>query len=337
VGLDLHARQSTMAILEDGEETIRTRTLHGSLRSVLAEVVRVKAPFEVCYEASTGYGVVYEALVGVADRVAVGHPAKLRLIFGSKDEHNRADAKRLARLLRAGFVPEVHVPPREVRRWRALIQRRRRHVVERSGVKSALRFLLRSLGIEAPKSLWSKAGLAWVRTVGFDDPSDALMRDEHLAHLEYLNGAIGRAERRLDEVASQHPGVALLETIPGVGPRTAEAVVAWIDDPRRFKRVKAIGKYFGLVPCEDSSAGYRRLGHITKEGPAVVRGLLNQAAWRSVASSPEVRAFFERVRRDDPDRKKIAIVATMHYLARVMLSMLRTGEPWRGSVAKGTH
>ena len=201
VGLDLHARQSTMAILEDGEEAIRTRTLHGSLRSVLAEVVRVKPPFEVCYEASTGYGVVYEALVGVADRVAVGHPAKLRLIFGSKDKHNRADAKRLARLLRAGFVPEVHVPPREVRRWRALIQRRRRHVVERSGVKSALRFLLRSLGIEAPKSLWSRAGLAWVGTVGFDDASDALMRDEHLAHLEYLNGAIGRAERRLDEVA----------------------------------------------------------------------------------------------------------------------------------------
>jgi hypothetical protein len=40
-------------------------------------------------------------------------------------------------------------------------------------------------------------------------------------------------------------------------------------------------------------------------------------------------AYYERVRRDDPDRKKIAIVATAHYLVRVMAAMLRTGEVWR--------
>jgi hypothetical protein len=46
-----------------------------------------------------------------------------------------------------------------------------------------------------------------------------------------------------------------------------------------------------------------------------------------------IRAYFERVRRRDPDRRKIALVATMHYLVRVMLAMLRTGEAWRTEVA----
>lgn len=333
VGLDLHAKQSTVAILDDEEKTNepRTRTIHGSLKTVLEEVSRIKGPYEVVYEASNGYGVAYDELVKTASRVVVAHPGQLRLIFRSKDKNNRADAKRLARLLRAGFVPQVHVPKREVRRWRCLIVHRSKLVAERAGAKNALRALLRGLGIEAPKALWSKRGLAWLREVEFEDPSDALMRDDHLGRMEYLDGAIRRAESRLDAIARDHPGVALLETIPGIGPRTAEAVVAWVDEPRRFSSTKSIGNYFGLVPCEDSSADNRRLGHITKQGPAVVRWLLNQAAWKAKTKSPQVRAFFERVQRGDKDRNKIAIVATMHYLARVMLAMLRTGEAWRDS------
>ena len=330
VGLDLHAKRSTLAILEEGKEP-KIRTVEGSLKRVLEVVGGIKGPFEICFEASNGYGVVYEELAKVARRVVVGHPGQLALIFRSKSKHDRRDALKLAQLLRAGFVPAVHVPRSQVRGWRRLIQHRHRLVVQRGGVKTQVRSLLRGLGIEAPKSLWSRQGMGWLCGVVFEDPSDALTRDDHVEHLRYLEGAIRRAEKRLDAIAAEHPGVALLKTIPGIGARTAEALVAWIDDPRRFRTTKAIGKYFGLVPCEDSSAGKRRLGHITREGPSVVRSLLNQAAWRARSVSPQVRAFFERVQRGDKDRKKIAAVATMHYLARVALAMLRTGEAWRHS------
>ena len=67
---------------------------------------------------------------------------------------------------------------------------------------------------------------------------------------------------------------------------------------------------------------------MTKEGPPVIRWLLTQAAWQAIGRVPEVRAFRDRVMRDDPDRKKIATVATMHYLARAMLAMLRDGSVW---------
>jgi transposase len=74
-------------------------------------------------------------------------------------------------------------------------------------------------------------------------------------------------EQELNRQARKTPAVALLRTIPGVGARTAEAVVAFIDDPHRFRNAKAVGRYFGLVPSQDQSGERNRLGHVTREGP----------------------------------------------------------------------
>ena len=91
-------------------------------------------------------------------------------------------------------------------------------------------------------------------------------------------------------------------TVPGVGPRTAEAMAAWIDRPARFASNKRIGSYFGLVPCQDTSAGKERLGHITQQGPSLVRALLTEASWQAIRRSPEVRRYFERAQRGDPKK-----------------------------------
>ena len=98
-----------------------------------------------------------------------------------------------------------------------------------------------------------------------------------------------------------------------------------MDDPNRFRNAKAVGRYFGLVPCQDQSGDKNRLGHITREGAPVVRQLVAEAAWQALRRSTAVRAYFERVQRGDPQRKKSALVATAHYLVRVMWAMLRHG------------
>ena len=73
------------------------------------------------------------------------------------------------------------------------------------------------------------------------------------------------------------------------------------------------GRYFGMVPSQDASARSNWLGHITREGPSVVRHVVVEAAWQGIRRSARLRAFSERVRRADPARKKIALVATAHY------------------------
>ena len=143
-----------------------------------------------------------------------------------------------------------------------------------------------------------------------------------------LGNDLGRLLNHTDKLAQQHPGVALLKTIPGIGPRTAEALLAYIDDPHRFARIKRVSAYFGLVPSQDASGGTNRLGHITKKGPATVRKLLVEASWRCVDKCPQMRELFERIAGGKKDRRKIALVAVAHKLVRIALSMLKSGEAW---------
>jgi transposase len=329
LGIDVHYRVSVVCILDEHGRKVKTVTVKGHWRNLLAFLQGLDEPFCVCYEASTGYGWLHDRLTRIAESVQVAHPGQLRLIFRSKRKHDRVDAEKLAKLLFLGEVPQVHVPRRDVRSWRSLIEHRAGLLRDRTGIKNRIRALLRTHAVIAPKGLWTKKGLAWLETLELPSAMEALQRDMLLEKLRLQENMLKRVEAVLKEIADTHPGVMLLMTIPGVGIRTAEAVVAYIDDPKRFKSVKAIGAYFGLVPSEDTSAGKQRLGHITREGPATVRRLLTEAAWQSIRRSADSRTYFERVMQGQADRKKIAVVATAHRLLRAMLAMLRTGEVWR--------
>ena len=127
----------------------------------------------------------------------------------------------------------------------------------------------------------------------------------------------------LDRILADHPGGTLLMSIPGVGPRTAEAILAYTDEVRRFKRSKQYPSYFGLTPKLDESGQMRRLGHISKEGPAVVRWLLVESVWRAIQKSPGLKAFYEPIGGGQHPRKKVAVVATARKLLTIMRAMLQ--------------
>lgn len=330
VGLDVHARKIVGCILNADGKRIKEFSIGGDAGLLLAELRRLKERCRVCYEASCGYGFLFDQLAKLpnVERIVVAHPGKLRLIFRSKQKNDRVDARKLALLLLVDQAPEIHVPPLDVRVWRATIEFRRKLVDRQTMVKNELRALLRTHGVASPhrKALWTRKGLAWLAAVELPTELVRLQREFLLEELAKGRERLQKLERELNAIGQAHAGVQLLRTIPGVGPRTAEAVMAYIDQPKRFDRIKQVGAYFGLVPCQKQSAGANRLGHITREGPATVRRLLTEAAWQGVQRSPEIRAYFERITRGDRDRKKIALVATAHWLLRVMLSMLRSGE-----------
>jgi len=334
VGLDVHARQSSFCVLDGQGRKILSRTVHGPYSKVVREMQSVKQPFSVCFEATSGYGWLSEQLARHAERVVVAHPGQLRLIFRSKRKADRIDAARLAKLLYLGEVPPAYVPDGRVRAWRGMIGLRSKLVARRVALKNRVRALLRSQGVESPRSLWSKAGLRWLTSLSWQSDFEALTRDLLLEELRSVKESIARAERLLKAEARRRPAVALLMTIPGVGIRTAEAIVAYMDDPGRFSRNNAVGAYFGLVPCLDSSAGKDRFGHITRQGPSIVRRLLTEAAWQAVRRGETMSAFYEQIRRGDPARKKIAIVACAHKLARCMHAMLRDNRPWQENPQK---
>ena len=334
VGLDIHIKHIAVGVLNESGQVVRRARVRG-LEEMLGILKGLPDRFEVCYEASCGYGHYHDLLQPLAARVLVAHPGQLRLIFRSKNKNDRNDAERLAKLLYLGEAPPVHVPSLDVRTWRELINCRGQVIAKRTRAKNTLRALLRGAGVVPPRNpgLWTKKGLAWLRQLELPTASQQLRRDLLLEEVEGLNRQVRRIEQELNRRAQQTPAVARLRTIPGVGIRTAEAVAAYIDDPHRFRHAKAVGRYFGLVPCQDQSGDKNRLGHITREGPAVVRQLVAEATWQAIRRSPTVRSFFERTQRGDPQRKKIAVVATAHYLVRVMWALLKRGTVWQENEA----
>jgi transposase len=336
VGLDVHSKLLVMCVLDEQGKVVQ----RACVRQVdqLIGALRRLPRFAVCFEASCDYGWLHDALRELTPQVVVAHPGRLRLIFRSKRKNDRLDAERLAKLLFLGEVPSVHVPPAQVRDWREMINFRRNLIAKRTRAKNGLRALLRSLRIATPRrpGLWTKGGLVWVKQVAFAQPMSALRRDLLVHEIEDLSEQLRRVEQALGQFSKSNPAIEQLRSIPGVGLRTAEAMVAFLDDPGRFERAKQVGAYFGLVPSQDQSASANRLGHITRDGSPAVRQFLVEAAWQAIRRSPTVKAYFERIHRNDADRRKIALVATAHYLARIMWAMLRDGSLWNEALVAAT-
>jgi transposase len=328
VGLDVHSKQSSLCILNSAGGTVNEIQLKGPRSGVVDRLRTLDQPFSICYEASCGYGQLYEQLRPLAHHVAVAHPGKLRLIYGSKRKNDRVDAQKLAKLLLLDMVPPVHVPNVDVRAWRSLIVLRQRVLQQVVRVKNRIRGVLREHDIQGAKWLWSKKQLAWLEALELH-PVAKLRLELAVEEFKSLSQKIRRIERELQKYADAHPAVKVLMTIPGVGIRTAETFVAWVDDIARFRNNRRLGSYFGLVPCQDASADKNRLGHITRDGPPVMRKLICEATWTAIKKCGVFRAFFERIMGGKSERKKIALVATMHRMIRVMGAMLRSGAPYR--------
>ena len=163
VGMDVHWRQTTLCILDENGRRVKMLAVRGPWQKVLAELSRIAGNWQVCFEASCGYGWLYERLKRMAQKVVVAHPGQLRLIFRSKRKNDRVDAEKLAKLLYLDEVPAVYVPSVEVRSWSAMIEHRQKLLQERVRTKNGLRALLRTHGIVSPRGLWTKKGLVWVR------------------------------------------------------------------------------------------------------------------------------------------------------------------------------
>ena len=125
----------------------------------------------------------------------------------------------------------------------------------------------------------------------------------------------------------------LLETVPGVGTRLAEAIVSCIDDPHRFKGAAEVSSYARLVPKQMDGSTVRRLGRITRRGSTLLRGMLVEVAWMVWRHNDWARAFVARVSRGTALRKKVAIVALARKLLVTLWAMLRDHAPWRGPAA----
>lgn len=257
-----------------------------------------------------------------------------------KRKTDRDDAQRLAEIYRLGKFPTVVVPRKEVREKRGLIETRQKLVGRRVALQNRIRSILVGQGLPAPcgAKAWTQIGLAgiaaYAQPIADCAPLDLWRGRLHLAlaELEHVKALLDQAEKKLDELAKTNEGMKVLDTIPGVGPRTAEAVVAFLPEPELFRTAKQVSAYGGLVPRQYQSADTDHRGRITKRGPRTLRKLLVECAWVMLRYNAWARAVYQRLTHGGKTRKKQAIVALARKLLVRCWAMLRDGTVWRAEV-----
>lgn len=304
----------------------------------LAQLVREVKPDRVVIEVCNVAGWVCDLLRGLGVEVQVANTSEDAWRWRKvKKKNDRCDALKAAQLSAVNQLREVHIPAIEVRQWRALIAFRQQLVRRRGKVKNHLRDLLVSEGQILPRGAkcWTQLGLAHLTALAKPFGEIELHElwrgqlDIELGQLRALQSEIDKVEEKLDAIAKADPRIALLRTIPGVGPRLSEAIVALLDQPERFHNAREVSAYVGMVPKELDSGETVRRGRITKHGSRLVRALLVEVAWAGLRYNPWVRETFQRISGGKKSRKKIAIVAVGRQLLVRCWAMLRDGTSWR--------
>lgn len=254
-----------------------------------------------------------------------------------KRKSDRRDALKLAHRSALGELKLVHVPEQKIRQWRSLINYRQQLVRRRTRIKNHVRALLlrENLSWVRGKSGWTQQAVAKLEQLA--GPLNAVGVEElwrgelgvELAALKATNNLLQQVEKKLNQIGKANERVQQLQSAAGVGRRLAEALVAQFDQPGRLKNSKEVGPYLGLVPKQWQSGETERLGHITRQGSRVVRALLVEASWAAVRYNPRIRELYQRIKRGNKARRKIAIVAVARRLAVYCWAMLRDGTRWR--------
>jgi transposase len=264
----------------------------------------------------------------------IGNPAKIAAQRVRKQKTDRQDAQLLLQLLAEGRFPRLWAPSAENRDTRQLLWHRHRLVQMRTRVKNQLQAMALNEGVRRQHRLWSKEGRKQLESFPLGRWT-ARRREDLLRLLDQLTPQIAELSQAIEQEAARWPEVQRLMTHPGVGPITALAFVLVLGTPQRFRCGKQVGSYLGLIPCEDSSAGKQRLGHLSKQGNVLLRYLLVEAAQAAVRCDAEWRRRFVRLalRR----QRSIAIAAMARKLAVSLYWMWRQAEAPPAAAQFGAH
>jgi len=254
-----------------------------------------------------------------------------------KNKTDKRDALKLAQLRAGGPLSTVCVPAKSARHYKSLILYRHTLVERRTRIKNSIHALLASDGRAVMgKAAWTPESLAELRRLA--TPIDQCQTKDQLwsAHLQmeldqldHLQGQIRQLDAKLDALGQEDQQIMRLQTIPGVGPRLSELVVAVLGDPKRFKSVRQVSAYAGLTPRRYQSGVMDRSGRITKAGCGKLRKVLVQVAWGMLQHNAAGRAVFAGISKGQKTRRKQAAVALSRRVLCWCWAMLRDGTDWR--------
>ena len=282
--LDVHKDSISFRLLEPGvDDPTHDKILHDepSIRRLLGRFD--PATLKVCYEAGpTGYG-----LARLADSMGIDcqvvAPSLIPTAPGDRVKTDKRDARRLARLARAGELTPIRIPTEREEAVRDLCRVRVDAVQERRRARQRLgSFLLRHGRVFREAGNWTAKHTQWLNSLTFDEPAATATFGHYRSMLQMADTALQGIDDDLAAWTTREPfaaPVARLAAYRGIQPLGALVLVAEVCDYRRFATASSFMSWCGLIPSEYSSGGSTRRGHLTKTGSQMVRDHLVESAW----------------------------------------------------------
>ncbi len=304
-GLDVHARSTHAAAIDvTTGELVRARFGPG-IEEAVAWLSGLPGPVRACYEAGpTGFGL-YRAATAAGVGVQVVAPGKTPRGPSDRVKTDRKDAELLARLLLAGSLTEVVVPPVAVEAARELV---RAHDACRRDLMNARhrvsKMLLRHGRVYPLPLTWTVAHRRWLSAQQFAHTASELTFADLLAATDGLTARKAALAERISRLALDEqwwPIVARLRCFRGIDTLTAFALHLELGaDWQRFARAPALSAWLGLTPSLNQSGESSRQGSITKTGSTFARRLLVESAWH-YGREPRIGATLANRQQGQPD------------------------------------
>jgi len=323
LGIDHHKKYSQVAVMDErGKIQINckvenTKSAFKSLKKYFNSNSN-----NAVIEASRSWGKMYDLLEEIGIDTVVAHPLKTRAIADAKIKTDTIDATTLAHLLRADLIPEVHVPPKEVREQKNLLRHRLWLVKLQTMTKNRIYDIVDRNHIEQLdiKKLFSVAGRKFLDSLKLPDIDAKLLKD-HLKLLDELAPHIKQTETWIDQELKNNPMFAILDSIPGFAKIMSALATLEIDNINRFPTESKFASYCCLIPSTYASGGKIYHGDLIPTGNRYLKYVFIEVAWTSIRSSLYCRQYFNRIKeRKGPN---VAILALARRLSEIVYKCLK--------------
>lgn len=265
----------------------------------------------------------------------LAHARKAKLMMGQINKTDKLDAGGLAQLLRNGTLPEVWIPPKEVRDQRELPRMRMALVRIRTTLKNRIQATLAkyAITIDDTSDVFGKKGRAILAgRLAELPPQTRFSVEMELGLLDQVGDQIGRSEEQIRGVVAETPAIQLLMTLPGVGLILGVVLALEIGDVNRFGSAERLASYAGTVPRIAASGGKIRYGRTRSDVNQYLKWAFSEAANVVAAnygrwSNRHVARLYGRLRERKGHGKAVGAVA--RHLAEAAFWMLKKKEQYR--------
>lgn len=280
---DVHRRQLAFDFLDTVTgEVQRGRVVPADREHLRAWLARFAGldDVHVALEGCTGWRYVTGELLAAGITPHLAGPADTAALRGKK-RHARTgktDSRHLRVHLAAGDLPECWIPPVHVLEARAIVRLYKDLVDERGGWHQRIAAALFHQGVPVTASMATAQGRAAVPGMELSAAGRQAV-ETGLRQAGRLTGELDPLRRQLDMISRRQPGCRALRTTQyGVGPVTSVAIWAELGDVRRFGSSDNVIRHTGLDITVYSSDGKRPAGHLSRQGPQLLRWALYEAA-----------------------------------------------------------